>query len=251
MPRKARQHANSGIYHVMLRGIDRQQIFEDTEDCNEFLHILRKCKTLSGFDLYAYCLMGNHVHLLIKPTGESLETLFKRIAGRYVYYFNVKYQRVGHLFQDRFRSEPIEDDAYFLAVLRYIHQNPVRAGYCATPKEYSSSSYGAYLHGSKDIDTNFVFDILPREDFVAFHQYYPEETCLEITVPQRRAITDEQLKAYMVKYARCKTTTEFQALDRHKKEKYIKKLYDLGASIRQLNRLTGTPKGTIERYTKQ
>ena len=125
MPRQARKRAESGIYHVMLRGINQQRIFEDEEDNQRFLQILRECKEIGGFMLLAYCLMGNHVHLLIKEGTESLEQIFKRIGGRFVYWYNVKYQRVGHLFQDRFKSEPVDTDAYLLTVIRYIHQNPV------------------------------------------------------------------------------------------------------------------------------
>ena len=108
----------------MLRGIDRQQIFEDTEDYYRFLDIVHECREECEFKLYAYCLMGNHVHLLLKVETDSLETIFKKIGGRYVYYYNVKYQRIGHLFQDRFKSEPVDDDSYFLTVLRYIHSLP-------------------------------------------------------------------------------------------------------------------------------
>ena len=102
MPRRARKQSETGIYHVMLRGIDRQLIFEDSEDYIWFLDIVEECREVCNFQLYAYCLMGNHVHLLLKVQDEGLETIFKRIGGRYVYYYNVKYQRVGHLFQDRF-----------------------------------------------------------------------------------------------------------------------------------------------------
>ena len=122
MPRSARKKSKTGIYHVMLRGINQQQIFEDNEDSEKFLQILKDCKAISEFKLYAYCLMGNHIHLLIHETEEPIEKFMKRIATRFVYWYNIKYQRVGHLFQDRFKSEPVEDDAYFLTVLRYIHQ---------------------------------------------------------------------------------------------------------------------------------
>ena len=80
MPRKARTRAESGIYHVMLRGINCQQIFEDEEDNEVFLEILRDYKPVCGYQLFAYCLMGNHVHLLIKEGTESLEQTFKRIG---------------------------------------------------------------------------------------------------------------------------------------------------------------------------
>ena len=121
MPRKISQ---SGIYHVMLRGINQQQIFESSEDYEKFIQMIEICKTISKFKIFAYCLMGNHIHLLIKQESEPLEQIFKRMGGRFVYWYNTKYQRSGHLFQDRFKSEPVEDDRYFLTVLRYIHQNP-------------------------------------------------------------------------------------------------------------------------------
>ena len=140
----------------MLRGINKQLIFEDEEDYDCFLEILRECKELCNFKIYAYCLMGNHVHLLIKAQENNLETIFKRIAGRYVYYYNVKYQRVGHLFQDRFKSEPVEDDAYLLTVLRYIHQNPVKAKLCKKVEEYCYSSIGEYLCNSEIVDGQFI-----------------------------------------------------------------------------------------------
>jgi len=83
MPRSARKKSTTGIYHVMLRGINRQRIFEDDEDYEKFLQTMYLCKTLSGFELYGYCLMGNHVHLLIKEVNESLDLIFKRIGSRY------------------------------------------------------------------------------------------------------------------------------------------------------------------------
>lgn len=128
MPRQARKKSESGIYHIMLRGINQQQIFEDREDYEKFLEILKDCKAICEFKLFAYCLMGNHIHLLIQEGTESLEQVFKRLCGRFVYWYNVKYRRVGHLFQDRFKSEPVDSDDYFFTVQRYIHQNPIKAG---------------------------------------------------------------------------------------------------------------------------
>ena len=81
MPRQARKKSESGIYHAMLRGINQQQIFEDAEDCDKFIQILQECKAISGFKLFAYCLMGNHIHLLIKPEDEPIEQVFKRIGA--------------------------------------------------------------------------------------------------------------------------------------------------------------------------
>ena len=250
MPRQARKQAESGIYHVMLRGIDRQLIFEDTQDYLFFLQILQECRELCGFKLFAYCLMGNHVHLLVKVEQESLQSIFKRIGGRYVYWYNVKYQRVGHLFQDRFKSEPVEDDAYFLTVLRYIHQNPVKARLCAKPGDYSYSSYADYLSDSELVDTDFALIMLPREEFIRFNNEANSDQCLEISPPQRRAVTDDQARSIIEKYAHCRTITEFQGLDEKKKIRNIKKIHTKGVSIRQICRLTGTSKGLVEKWIR-
>ena len=141
MPRGARKTSSTDIYHVMLRGINRQDIFEEDEDKKIFLWIIRECIKVSGCDIYAYCLMSNHVHILIRTKTESIGVIMKRIGTRYVLYFNEKYGRVGHLFQDRFKSEPIETDEYFLTVLRYIHQNPLKANMCKKLEDYAYSSY--------------------------------------------------------------------------------------------------------------
>lgn len=114
MPRAAREKSNSGVYHVMLRGINRQIIFLDDEDYEKYLQCFEECKSTSGYNLCAYCLMGNHIHLLLKEEKEPLELTFKRLGARYVFWYNWKYKRSGHLFQDRYKSEAVEDDAYFL-----------------------------------------------------------------------------------------------------------------------------------------
>ena len=250
MPRKARQKAESGIYHVMLRGIDRQLIFEDTEDYLRFLNIVQECREICGFQLFAYCLMGNHVHLLLKVQNDDLETVFKRIGGRYVYYYNVKYQRIGHLFQDRFRSEPVDDDAYFLTVLRYIHQNPVKAKLCSKVEDYPFSSFAEYLHESACVDTEFALGMIDRNEFARFNNTPNSDTCMEYVTPARRAVTDTQAQVVIEQVSHCKTIIEFQELDEKKKERFIKKIYGQGVSVRQLSRLTGTTRGKVERILK-
>ena len=129
----------------MLRGINGQQIFADNEDYEKLLEILKYCKAISEFEIFAYCLMSNHIHLLLQENKEPIELVMKRIATRFVYWYNIKYQRLGHLFQDRFKSEPVENDEYFLTVVRYIHQNPVKAGICKKPQDYNYSSYNEFF----------------------------------------------------------------------------------------------------------
>lgn len=239
MPRQARKRSNSGIYHIILRGINRQRIFENREDYEKFLSILKKYKDECKYNVFAYCLMSNHIHLLIQETDESLENIMKKITVKYVYWYNVKYQRTGHLFQDRFKSEPVEDDRYFLTVIRYIHQNPVKAGICKKPEDYEFSSYNNYFEKEPFIDFKFVFDMIDERSFADFNNEITSEKCLEIEEQKNIKVTDEQAKKIIEKYSKCSTVTEFQALNPEKRNKYLKMFREKGLSIRQISRLTG------------
>lgn len=150
MGRPLREISPTGIYHVMLRGVNKQRIFEDLEDYNAFIRIVRKSLTTDkwgnkldtpNFDLYAYCLMDNHVHLLIGTRIISISDVVKRIASTYARVFNERYERVGHFFQDRFRSEIVCDEEYFFHLMSYIHLNPVNGDLCRLPDEYAFSSF--------------------------------------------------------------------------------------------------------------
>ena len=250
MPRKARKLSESGIYHIMIRGIGKQLIFEDEEDYMCFLELLREYRDVCDFKLYAYCLMGNHAHLLIKIQQNNLDSVFKHIGSRYVYWYNAKYKRVGHLFQDRFKSEPVEDDTYFLTVIRYIHQNPVKASICSKPENYKFSSYTEYTLGEKIVDTEYALKIMGLDEFIRFNNEKNSDKCLEISVTDRYALTDEQAKQIIKKISHCENITQFQGLNETKKANCIKKIHDKGVSIRQLSRLTGTSKGMVEKWLK-
>ena len=228
----------------MLRGINRQQIFEDKEDCVRFLQTLQTYKTQCGYEIYAYCLMGNHIHLLLKEGREDLTQIFKRIAGSYVYWYNWKYHRCGHLFQDRFKSEPVETDEYFLTVLRYIHQNPVKAKLCKQAEDYAYSSMQEYLSGPALADTDFALSMLSREQFSDFHREENTDQCLDISDHFR--MTDEEAKILLHKISKCDHASEFQQLDPETRNSCIQKLHKEGVSIRQISRLTGVSKKIIE-----
>ena len=248
MPRQARKKSSVGIYHIMLRGVNQQQIFEDSEDCDKFLQVLKDCKAISEFKLFAYCLMGNHIHILLQETNEPIELLMKRIATRFVYWYNIKYQRVGHLFQDRFKSEPIENDAYFLTVLRYIHQNPIKAGICKTVADYENSSYSEYFKSSDLIDSDFVFDLISKDGFTKFNSEKVFESCLDVEDKPKIKVTDEQAKKIIEKVSKCKNVAEFQTLDVKTRDKCLKKLRESGLSIRQISRLTGVSFNIVRKF---
>ena len=145
MPRIARIRSESGVYRIMLRGINRQDIFEDEEDIQRLLETIVRYKAICKYEVYAYCIMSNHVHLLLKETEDTISNVVKRISGSYVFWYNKKYERCGHLFQERYKSEAVESDEYLLTVLRYIHQNPIKAGMVKDISTYKWSSYIEYM----------------------------------------------------------------------------------------------------------
>lgn len=168
MPRQRRKLSKSNIYHVMERGNERKAIFLDDEDRKRFITMLLSKNEDNEYSVYAYCLMDNHVHLLINEKEDSLSRIMQRLSISYAGYFNRKYTRIGHLFQDRFKSEPVEDDRYLLAVIRYIHQNPVKAGIVKRVRDYKWSSYGEYLGVNdeqiKIIDRTYILGMFHSDE---------------------------------------------------------------------------------------
>jgi len=249
MPRKAREKSQSGIYHIIMRGINRQNIFEDEEDYIKFKQTVMQYKDKSGYEIYAYCLMGNHVHLLIKVGREPLEQIMRRICGSYVYWYNLKYQRIGNLFQDRFKSEPVDDESYLLTVVRYIHQNPLKVG---SDIQYKWSSYKEYTGEAQLIETNVVLTILSEDKgravkrFIEYNSETNKEKCLDIEEKQR--ITDQEAMNIIKEVCNLKYATEIQNFDPLKRDKCLKEIKEkYSLSIRQIERLTGINRGIVSR----
>lgn len=243
MPRTARKRSASGYYHVLIRGIGKQNIFEDDEDRQRFIDTLKRYKQELTFEIHAYCLMGNHIHILIKDIEDKLDLILKKIEGSYAYYFNWKYERVGHLFQDRFKSEVIEDDGYYLTVLRYIHQNPVKAG-LARIEKYKWSSYSEYVLSSSMTDTEFALELLGgKEKYIEFMSETNETNCLEIIDTNR--LTDEKAIAIIRKKYKVKNAQVVQEFPIEQRNQVLHQLKEEGLSVRQLSRLTGLNRGVV------
>ena len=253
MPRNARTKSESGRYHIMLRGINKQVIFAEDEDRRKFLSILLQSKEKSGCKIYAYCLMGNHIHLFLEEGQEPIENTMKRIGSQYVYWYNLKYSRTGHLFQDRFKSEPVDDSEYFYTVIRYIHQNPVKAG-LSEGLEYPFSSFSDYLEPEKSelVDTEVPLTGISYDDFIKTQYENSSDLCLDVpeSFPVAR-VTDEQAQVIIRKISRTDNINEFQLLPPEVQAKNILKCRKKGVSIRQLSRFTGVSKGIIEKIGKE
>jgi REP-associated tyrosine transposase len=143
MPRAPRISFAGALYHVTTRGNRRCDIYRDDEDRRWFLLTLARAVRGASWRCHAYCLMGNHYHLLVETPEETISRGMQILNGRYARDFNWKYGLKGHLFERRFHAELVEDHAYLLEVSRYIVLNPVRAGICAGPESWPWSSYRA------------------------------------------------------------------------------------------------------------
>lgn len=176
MPRKPRValYSEADLYHVTTRGVGRRDIFEDAADHLRFLDMLHKRLLPNGVRLLAWCLMENHVHLLLGGDLIDVSSLMQSLLTSYAGYFNIRHGHVGHVFQGRFDSKPIQSEAQLLETIRYIHQNPVRAG-TAPDCNYRWSSYESFLSDVKTDEANGILDLFGgRDNFVAFHDQIPE-----------------------------------------------------------------------------
>ncbi len=246
MARSARNQSSTNIYHIILRGNNKQQIFLDAEDHTRFLNIVSEYKRRYDFMLLAYCLMGNHIHLLIKTDETPLSTIMKSIVVKFVYYYNVKYQRVGHLFQDRFKSEPVESETYLLQVARYIHKNPIKAGICADYSDYRFLSYSEYFGKSVYADTEFLFDIISLNNFKAFHEENVDDKVMDI-IENRIRVSDNAAIEIINKIYKRKAITNLPEMPRDVQINVAAELRNKGLSVRQISRLTGISKKIAER----
>lgn len=145
MVRKARAEVEGGLYHVITRGNNRQQIFNAPADYEKFLSLLTVQKGKLPFFLYAYCFMTNHVHLLIERQADTVGRIMHRVLTGYSQYYNRRYHRIGHLLQGRHKSILCQSERYLAELVRYIHLNPVRARMVKRPEQYQYSGHRSYL----------------------------------------------------------------------------------------------------------
>lgn len=151
MPRKARELVEGGIYHVFNRGNDRRDLFREGDDFDFFREALHQAKDKFPIEIFHYCLMNNHFHLLVRLLkGEDLPQFMHALQLHYARFFKKKYKSVGHVFQERFRSPRIPEESYYLQCGRYIERNPLKAGLVSEAAQYPYSSAPYYVRGVKD-----------------------------------------------------------------------------------------------------
>lgn len=184
MPRSPRKYCSTDYYHVMLRGINREDFFKNDKVKGVFMELLKEQQDKGLISTLAWCVMSNHVHLLLKADLPQLSKAIKVITLKFAAKYNAFNGRSGPVFGDRFRSECIEDDAYLLGALRYIHQNPVKAGIVSEPSAYAWSSYTEYLSDVRYLheeQRSFALGMIGGEQrFVKFHAVLEDAEYLEM-----------------------------------------------------------------------
>lgn len=184
MPRVGRVVLPDYPHHVVQRGHNRQVVFAQEEDFRNYLENLHELKVLYGIQVFAYCLMTNHVHLLLQP-GEAIADMgffMKALAARTTRHFNRLEGRSGTLWESRYKSSPVQTDQYLLACCRYIELNPVRARIVDHPDGYRWSSYAARMGGAGNdwLDFDPMYQALGDEDSIRRYRY---QTFLEEAIP--------------------------------------------------------------------
>ena len=259
MPRKARQTSISGYYHVIIRGVNRQDIFLDNDDRQRFLQTLNKYRKETEVDILVFCLMDNHVHILARADATP-GPMVQKILCSYVPYFNTKYERVGHLFSSRYYSGPLETERAVLAVAKYILRNPLKAG-LSTVQDYPWSSWREISSWPKN--SPHICDIQPlialagnQKELAAFILADdPTESMQDKSAykngdddfrPCRRWSEDE---AYEIMQIACNGINLFSIASLPKKDRdhMLRGFKEMGISVRQISRLTGIDRNSIQR----
>lgn len=248
MPRTARKKSESGIYHVIVRGINRQDIFHDDEDRIRYLDTLKRITEENIAEVLGYCIMSNHIHMIIKQGEADISLLMKRLGTSYAYWYNLKYQRCGHVFQDRFKSENVEDERYLITVVRYVHLNPVKAQIVKKPEEYIWSSCRAYFgypeYPPELTQVSLVLDLFAGqkekaiESMRQFHAEDNEDNCLEDE--QKKRLNDDLALNMINEKLKGQSISSLQQMSQMERREAIKQLKNIeNLSIRQIVRITG------------
>lgn len=262
MARKARKHSTTGIYHVMLRGINRQDLFHEEADYLFFMGRLRMLthpknknnEPVSPLcDIYAYCLMTNHVHIMLAPRNVELSEVIKPLAISYARFYNTKYFRCGYLFQDRFKSEPVDDFNYAVTLFRYIHQNPVKAGIVESVEDYPWSSWHEYVPNKGCVnaisETSFMLEQIGMDDLCRLVRESVDDNCS--SMEKDTSPSDLEVTEMLLKECHGIPIVSISSLPKQERDRILFSVLQKGAGIRQLSKLSAVGFSIIRRLKNE
>ena len=245
----------TGFYHVCARGTGKQLIFEGDEDRWEFLELMRDCCREAGVTVVAWCLMGNHVHLVLADYEDRMSAAMHRLLLTYARRFNKRTGRTGHLFQNRFDRRSLDTDRYLMAAIRYVHANPQEAG-IALIERYPWSSFAEYLRAYDNdatrgfSDPSCVLELFgSAKGFLDYSLSIPDGTDpvihdMDETEWERHAFADKMTKRLGV------PLNELKTVPPSRRDGIIFALHDGGYTVREIERYTGISKSTVSRIVR-
>lgn len=257
MPRPLRTYSNSKIYHIILKGIDSQDIFYNNDDRNFFLNQIQLTKKQFYFQVYAYCLMSNHIHMVIRVENDFLSKSMQSLSIRYAHYFNQKYERVGPFLQNRFKSKNVENQRYFMDVCRYVHRNPEKAKISKT-EDYKWSSYKEYIGKEKIINKKVLLHYFDNniDEFIKYtigNKYENINDFAEYEMIDK--LSDEKLADIICNLYKLENKQEIKHLFKNKTNEDIENNLLLlkeisGTNITQISRVIGVNRKKIKKIFK-
>lgn len=247
MPRKPRARAESGIHHVVVQGARNKNIFVDEESKDLYLDILLQYKARFEMEVYAYCILENHGHILLKEGRIDVSSFMRRMGVSYSYWYRKRRQEEGAVFRGRYLSEPLEPQQ-LAAVVSYIHREPVKMGLAVQPEDYAWSSAHVYRSVHPFIETlPLVAD--PESPYDSF---CPEEEmdCLE-EVPAKYGKSRAEAEAAVRKRLGSLSLEELRCLEPEERNNLLRQLrYEEQISILLLSQITGIGRGVIQRIRR-
>lgn len=250
MPREPRNRILSEFNHLMIRGIGHMDIFMDEDDHLRFIDTIKKFNEGRELKIHAYCLMSNHVHLLVQASPEAIPGFMKSIEVSYAQYFNSTHEHVGHLFQNRYKSDAIRSEQHLLTAFRYILLNPQAAGICRW-EEYRWSSARTYLMRDDDgiTETSLIKDIIGgRYEVMGFvNSNATDSAKIAEPVLHGKRLTDNEALRVFQAISGLKDPLMMQGIDRESRNELFARLKKAGITVRQLERMTGINRNTIQR----
>lgn len=242
--RRARTRSKNGFYHTVIRGVNKQNIFYCNADKRFFRSLMRKYGKKYKVLYHSYCILDNHVHFLLEDLKGNLSQFMQSIASVYARYFNKKYDRIGHLYQDRFASEPVEHNRYFVIVVRYIVQNPQKAGICKA-SVYRWSSYNSYKRKDPLVKSSTILGLFGNiEKLYKFLDDDNSDECLDLS------LRPSEKQSYIINKIKKLLGLSSPIIDQSRSRKEIIKqiviLRKAGISIRNITRITGVSRWLVQ-----
>ena len=259
MAREARTESQTGYYHVMMRGNNREMIFNQTVEKQYFMELLQQQADEEKILIAAYCLMDNHGHLLIKSDLQIMSEALKWINIKFAQRYNYKYKQIGHVFQDRYKSEVINTEEHLIQVMRYIHNNPVKAKIVSKISDYKWSSYKSYTEKKNKLisseERQMIIDLFSGS-IKQFEKFHLEEEITEFleTKEDLEREREDKAKRIIDKYCQQYEIIDAKELKNRKGvlEKVVIEILEKShLSHRRIAELVGVTRGRVHNIAKK